>query len=146
MTCIRPFSARIIPICHQKKKLIFGISEKIWVDLCVFQSVSLTLFFGQIFPPSPPHPQGYMKKWFSSKQLFYRLVTSDLSKNSILQLSNLFSTVQISVLVKLMFSRIPEGIKGENLTEKESQKQYETYIDRLSFLCWFQIWYLFEMK
>jgi hypothetical protein len=43
--------------------IIFGTSTKNCLYLYVFQTVSTTFVFRSIFTPTPPPPQGYIKKW-----------------------------------------------------------------------------------
>ena len=47
-----------------KTNIIFGISIKNWVELCLFQIFSRALFFAEKFTRGPP--QGWVKKWSHS--------------------------------------------------------------------------------
>ena len=126
------------------KNLIFEISTKNWVDRYVFEIIALKFFFDEIFARGPP--QGYVKKWISWNQFYFGLLMSPFAIRKHFIFLELVYHCPSSFFMKFIFLwKMPEGDYGQKFQRKKISKQwFQIHGDRLSFLCWFQIWDFFK--
>jgi hypothetical protein len=106
----------------------------------------LRLFFSVKFLSLVPL-RNMWKKWIWWKHIFYWPSMGLFALLWHFMSLGLDSHSPNSFLTRFIFFTYSWGGPGIKIwPKKKAQKQFETHIERLSFLCWLQIWCLFEVK